>query len=341
MAYLRLNISNLCNFSCKYCHVFNITENNAPLRIMDYETISFSIENFIDILKKYNENNLTLSIYGGEPLINKKNLFLAIEKYRNNYQNVNINWMVNTNGSLLNDEVADFFKEHDIDVHLSADGLAEIHNKNRVDKFGKGTFDRVEKSLCLIRDKGLKAQLNSFIFPENANNLFDLVGLARNFNINRIYLDLFYDTQNRMLNSKTISNKYAEVYKYGLGNKVNISGPWSYTFMDYVKVSYQRHKTPPTNVTVDGKFFFNRSPTMDPLGLDLLNYEDFKENYLKVQQSFKKLVDDNCKYCFLRKSCAGGMISQFQYHTKLDKGWKSCCEASKEIIKLVKEIRRG
>lgn len=335
MAYLRLNISNLCNFSCKYCHVFKLNQNELPPKVMDYDTMDFSIESYIRILKRYNENSLTMSIYGGETLINKKNLFKTIEKYNNHYQGINIDWMVNTNGSLLTEEVADFFKKYNIDVHLSADGFEETHNKNRIDKFGKGTFDRVEKALSLIKQKGIRAQINSFIFPENVDKLFEVVDLAKKFDINRIYLDLFYDTQKRELSSSTISQKYFEVYKYGLKNGVSISGPWTRAFGNHMRRGHYK-RTPTINVNLDGKFFFNHCPTMEPLDLKHLNYDDFTDAYMKASHKFEELVSNNCGCCFLRKNCNGTMISQFQYHTRLDEGWKNICRSTREIIKLIK-----
>jgi len=339
MAYLRLNISNVCNFSCKYCHVFKLNQNELPPKVMDYGIMEYSIENYIAILKRYNENSLTMSIYGGETLVNKKNLFKAIEKYNNNYRGVDINWMVNTNGSLLTEEVADFFKKYNIDVHLSVDGPEGIHNKNRVDKFGKGTFDRVEKALTLIKQKGIRAQINSFIFPENANNLVELVDLAKKFGIHRIYMDLFYDTQKRELSSKDISQKYFEVYEYGLKNDVFISGPWSRSFRRRRKNTYYT-ATPTINVSLDGAFFFNRCPTMKPLDLKYLNYNDFTKAYKKIESEFEELVMNNCWYCFLRKICKGSMISQFQYHTKLNAGWKNVCMSTREIIKMIKSHKK-
>lgn len=335
MAYLRLNISSLCNFSCKYCHVFKINKNKPQSKVMDYDIMDFSIKNYLDILKKHDENSLFISIYGGETLINKKNLFRIIEKYNNSYQDVSINWMVNTNGSLLTDEVADFFKKYNTDVHLSADGFEETHNKNRIDKFGKGTFGLVEKALFLIKQKGVKSQINSFVFPENVNRLFEIVDLAKKFSINRIYLDLFYDTQNRELSSSMISKKYFDVYEYGLKNSIFISGPWTRVFRKDIKRGYH-NRMPSINITVDGKFFFNCCPTMKPLDLEHLNYGDFMNAYTQALHQFKELTYNNCGYCFLRKSCNGTMISQFQYHTGLETGWKNVCRSTREIIKLIK-----
>lgn len=337
MAYIRLNISNLCNFSCKYCHVFNITKNKLPPKVMDYETIEFAIENFIKILKKYDENFLLISIYGGETLINKKNLFKAIEKYDNKYSDVTISWRVNTNGSLLTEEVADFFKVHNIDVHLSVDGFEETHNKNRVDKFGKGTFDRVEKALDLIKQKGLKAQINSFVFPENIDKLPELIDLAKSFNINRIYLDLFYDTQNRDISPFIIAKKYFKAYKYGRENGISISGPWMKIFKRHFKKGSSSNKAPVINVTVDGKFLFNIRPTMTPLDLKHLNYDDLKDAYTMASSQLDKITEGNCRFCFLRKCCKGSMINQFQYHTKLNEGWEKACISTREIVKLIKK----
>lgn len=339
MAYLRLLVSNLCNFACKYCHVFRITKNTYPVKVMDFDTMAFSIENFIQILKKNNESSLTISNYGGETLTNKKNLFKAIEKYKNRYDGVDIEWWISTNGSLLTEEVADFLKKYDAEIHISADGFEETHNKNRVDQFGKGTFDRVEKALYLIRQKKLRAHINSFIFPENINNLFELVDLAKKFNIPRIYLDLLFDTQGRETPPLLLSRKYFEVYNYGLKNNIRVVGSWSRLFnRDFFRLKTLRGRTPSTVVTVEGKIFFNHCPTMEPLDLKYLSdYDAFTSNYKKISIQFRELVNTNCKYCFLKDTCSGLMINQFRYHTKLNKGWEKACETVRRIIKLTQD----
>lgn len=336
MAYLRLNVSNLCTFSCKYCHVFKLMKNKLPLKVMDFEIMDSSIKNFIEILKRYGENFLTLSVYGGEPLINKKNLFRIIEKYGNEHAGVKLDWWVYTNGSLITEEILDFFKRYNVDIHISVDGAKETHNKNRVDKFNKGTFDRVESALELIKAKKVRAQINSFVFPENINNLSDMVDIAKRFDINRVHIDMFYDTQERAISSDIISKKYFEAYKYGLKNGVYVFGPWSRILRRYLKQDHQPHKTPSINITVNGKFSFFLYPLMEPIDLKYLNYNDIIDSYSEAYNKFFALVRDNCKYCFLRKSCNGSMIYGFMYHTMLNKGWKRSCESIKEIIKLIK-----
>ena len=371
MVWLRLNISNLCNFSCKHCHVFKITDNILPKKLMSYETMDYAISTFIDLMNQNNQKNLTLSIYGGETLLNKKNLFKAIEKYGNNYSGVNIYWIVNTNGSLLNEEIAEFFKKHNIDVHISCDGYEKIHNLNRVDKFGSGTFEKVEKALKLIKKHNLKAQINSFIMPENFNKLKDIVDIAKKYSINRIYLDLFYS--NVMLDSKEIVERYFEVYSYGLANNVRVHGPWSSVLNRYLedetKTGAFRHQMkarqeipkirtvktemssyfrylnnekshssiPSINVNVDDSFFFNRYPMTRHLKLNIKNFKDIinSKRYKLFLDSVNSYFNKECKDCYLFNSCFGSAITQYQYHVIKKQGFEESCEFTRDVIEVL------
>ena len=62
---------------------------------------------------------------------------------------------IQTNGTLIDDEWAAFFKEHDVLVGLSIDGPRELHDAYRVDKGGKGSFDRVMSGLGFLQKHGV------------------------------------------------------------------------------------------------------------------------------------------------------------------------------------------
>jgi len=90
---------------------------------------------------------------GGEPTMMgleffRRSMALA-ERYRRPGQQ--ITYTVQTNGTLLDDEWAAFFKEHGFLVGLSIDGPAAIHDTYRVDKGGKGSFGRVMKGLATLQ----------------------------------------------------------------------------------------------------------------------------------------------------------------------------------------------
>src|SRR5204863_5478164 len=46
----------------------------------------------------------------------------------------------------------DFFKKHNVQLGVSIDGPKSIHDANRVDWAGNGTFDRVLRGLTLLRE---------------------------------------------------------------------------------------------------------------------------------------------------------------------------------------------
>jgi uncharacterized protein len=61
-----------------------------------------------------------------------------------------------TNGTLLDDEWCQFFKENDFLIGISIDGPRHLHNAHRVDKGGKPTFDRVMRGLRLLQKHGVE-----------------------------------------------------------------------------------------------------------------------------------------------------------------------------------------
>ncbi len=56
-------------------------------------------------------------------------------------------YTIQTNGTLLDEEWAAFFRENDFLVGISIDGPRELHDAYRVNKGGKGSFDQVMRGL--------------------------------------------------------------------------------------------------------------------------------------------------------------------------------------------------
>ena len=61
-----------------------------------------------------------------------------------------------TNGTLLDDEWAAFFKEHNFLIGISIDGPRPLHDVYRVDKGGRPTFDKVMRGLRLLQKHGVE-----------------------------------------------------------------------------------------------------------------------------------------------------------------------------------------
>ena len=63
---------------------------------------------------------------------------------------------IQTNGTLIDDEWAAFFKEHNFLVGISIDGPREMHDVYRQDKGGAPTFDKVMRGLSFLKKHGVE-----------------------------------------------------------------------------------------------------------------------------------------------------------------------------------------
>jgi uncharacterized protein len=140
-----------CNIDCKYCF-FLSKEALYPndKQRMSQETLEAYIR---QLLESHRAPEVTVAWQGGEPTLMKLEFFRhsveLVEKYRKPGQRVQQTFQ--TNGILLDDDWCAFFKEHNFLVGLSVDGPREIHNANRVDRGGQGTFDKVMKGWRKLR----------------------------------------------------------------------------------------------------------------------------------------------------------------------------------------------
>jgi uncharacterized protein len=134
-----------CNIDCKYCFFLS----KEALYPNDKQRMSEkTLETYIrQLLESHRTPQVTVAWQGGEPTLMKLDFFRhsieIVERYRRPGQVVHHTFQ--TNGILLDDDWCAFFKEHNFLIGLSVDGPREIHDANRVDRGGQGTFDRVMK----------------------------------------------------------------------------------------------------------------------------------------------------------------------------------------------------
>jgi uncharacterized protein len=105
-----------------------------------------------------NNQNLFLKIiwHGGEPLLwgieNYQEIFSFMEKEFSGYKYQN---SIQTNLSLINEEYIDLFLRYNVRVGFSLDGTKEIHDSQRVNHNGEGTFDIIMEKVALCKKKKL------------------------------------------------------------------------------------------------------------------------------------------------------------------------------------------
>lgn len=133
-----------CNLGCKYCFFLSkenlYAERESPL--MEEAVLETYLR---QLMESSPGPQVDVAWQGGEPMLRgldfyRRSVELA-EKYRKPHQR--ILHTMQTNGTLVDDEWAAFFKHHDYLVGLSVDGPREMHDAYRIDKRGLGSFDAV------------------------------------------------------------------------------------------------------------------------------------------------------------------------------------------------------
>ena len=145
ISYLIKPASSLCNLRCKYCFYENesINREKASFGVMNEETALNVINKGYQSLD--GQGHISFAFQGGEPTTAGIDFFkfFVNEAKRLKPDNVDISFSIQTNGILIDDEWAKFFKKENFLVGLSIDGNKKLHNKYRVYSNNKETFDRV------------------------------------------------------------------------------------------------------------------------------------------------------------------------------------------------------
>jgi uncharacterized protein len=86
---------------------------------------------------------------------------------------------IQTNGTLITDEWAAFFKENNFLVGLSIDGPREVHDSYRVDRQGEPTFDKVMRGLRFLQKYGVDWNALTTIHHANADHPVEVYRFLR------------------------------------------------------------------------------------------------------------------------------------------------------------------
>lgn len=131
-------VSNDCNLRCTYCYGQG-GNYGASRCLMNSKTLKKSLEY---CFKRFTPNEkISIVFFGGEPLINSKIIFEAVEAI-NAFASKNgntVRYSVTTNGTILNTELLNLFQKNDFIVTVSIDGGELIQNRNRPFATGKGS----------------------------------------------------------------------------------------------------------------------------------------------------------------------------------------------------------
>ena len=120
---------------------------------MERDTAAKIIENIFSSLDSGDAAHLAFQ--GGEPTMAGLDFFrFFVSEVERDRGAVRVSYALQTNGTLLNEDWCRFFREHRFLIGLSLDAMQAIHDLNRLDASGKGTYARVMAARALLEKRG-------------------------------------------------------------------------------------------------------------------------------------------------------------------------------------------
>lgn len=139
-----IDITQKCNLKCIYCFR-NLNDN----RTIDESTLEDICRFILETAKKKNRSCVNIQMWGGEPLL----AFDRIVFVKNFFDKTDIQAVINieTNGTLINDEIAEKLYKMHIMVGVSIDGLPEHQNRQRKLANHGDSMPMVEKGIQSLK----------------------------------------------------------------------------------------------------------------------------------------------------------------------------------------------
>jgi len=139
---LCLHIAHDCNLACRYCFAEE-GEYHGRRALMSFEVGKKALD-FL-IANSGSRRNLEVDFFGGEPLMNWEVVKQLVEYGRSQEEahNKKFRFTLTTNGVLLNEEIMEFCNREMSNVVLSLDGRAEVNNRMRPFRNGKGSYELI------------------------------------------------------------------------------------------------------------------------------------------------------------------------------------------------------
>ena len=172
---LILSLTENCNMRCKYC-----TYCDTFLHARNFSSKTMSLETGMAAIKWLERHSrksptVNISFFGGEPLLEVDLLQHLYDYAMSLFKGRTLTFMVSTNGTLFNEEFLLWLKKVDnLDVTITLNGPAEVHDKLRIYKGGGRTHKKIIEALPALLE-ALKQNRKRLIIQCNYRDQRDII----------------------------------------------------------------------------------------------------------------------------------------------------------------------
>lgn len=224
--------SSLCNMRCRYCFYCDVADNRevASYGLMKPETAECLIRRAFE----FAEGSVGFAFQGGEPTLAGagfyRNFTALAEQY--NTKGIAVSYSIQTNGYDVPDELCEILAKYKFLAGISLDGTGTLHDANRVDANGDGTFRRVNETIKKFERYGIDYNILCVVTENIAKNINKVYNYFRSKKYGYIqfikHIDGFGDEDTPSVFSLS-PKRYASFLKTAFG----------YYYEDFMKGEYR------------------------------------------------------------------------------------------------------
>lgn len=152
-------VCNLCCHMCSHAQTMSISKDRARTsKLMSRDVATAWIDYYIDRhIPKMGLGKCIFHYGAAEPFLNKTTFLESLRHIQRKVagSNLEIEQLVNTNLTLLDDELIEALKLHSVKVSVGLDGLANENDSIRITKKGEGTFHTITRNIARLRQEGI------------------------------------------------------------------------------------------------------------------------------------------------------------------------------------------
>ncbi|MCG7409717.1 anaerobic sulfatase maturase [Paenibacillus sp. ACRRX] len=155
-----------CNLACDYCY-YSTCGGKPQSEIRRIE--DKLLERVIRQMMHECEGSVSFAWQGGEPLLAGLSFFQRVVQLQALYAlpNTTISNAVQTNGTLIDEHWAAFFRRYSVLVGVSLDGPEEIHDKRRRTGSDRGSYRRVMAGVSALKQAEVDFNILTVIHEDN------------------------------------------------------------------------------------------------------------------------------------------------------------------------------
>jgi uncharacterized protein len=184
-----LKVASRCNLDCDYCYVYKHADQSwrSQPRLMSDITVEQFARRLHEYLRLHKLPEFSVTFHGGEPLLFGGDKLVGAARTIRAIagSDASLTFSLQTNGTLLTDELIAEFEAAEIDVSVSLDGPRWLHDRHRPNHGGASTYEATLEAIYKLQRRksaiftGVLAVVDPAIQPRELLEFFASLSLPR------------------------------------------------------------------------------------------------------------------------------------------------------------------